>query len=175
MDSPPSAASIAHSNAFRPWTFWNGPLVFYMPLPPWYYLRIFKFHLISWSVWSSFTSEKNFPKSPWTSESSLAKASVSWSLFSLYQVVLECPVCRSKKKRLKLNCSGPIKTRLVVYSIFRFEKYSGTNKKWFRLVATSLLSHYTLDLTHTHISFIFGPWIIKSSQELVEIWPKTFL
>ena len=32
-----------------------------------------------------------------------------------------------------------------------------------------------LELTHAHIYFIFGTWIIKNSPELVEIWPKTFL
>ena len=40
---------------------------------------------------------------------------------------------------------------------------------------TSLSSHYVLNLTHTHIYLIFGLLIIQNSQELVEIWSKTFL
>jgi len=42
-------------------------------------------------------------------------------------------------------------------------------------VATGLSSRHMLDLTHAHIYLIFSPWIIKNGQELVEIWPKTFL
>jgi hypothetical protein len=42
-------------------------------------------------------------------------------------------------------------------------------KNWLKLVATSLWSQRVLDLTPTHIYFIFGPWIIKNSEELVEI------
>ena len=40
---------------------------------------------------------------------------------------------------------------------------------------TGLSSRHVLDLTNTHFSLIFGLWIIKNGQELVEIWPKTFL
>jgi len=56
-----------------------------------------------------------------------------------------------------------------------FCRYLKTDKDRSRLVATGLSSHHMLDLTHTHIYLIFGPWIIKNGQELVEIWPKTFL
>ncbi|KAF8240922.1 hypothetical protein L208DRAFT_1231168, partial [Tricholoma matsutake] len=51
--------------------------------------------------------------------------------------------------------------------VFCFEKYSRTDEK---PVATGLSSQRMLDLTPTHIYFIFGPWIIKNGQELVEIW-----
>ena len=48
-----------------------------------------------------------------------------------------------------------------------------------RQVSTGLSSHHALDLTHAHFSLIYPSlvslWIIKHSQELVEIWPKTFL
>ena len=40
---------------------------------------------------------------------------------------------------------------------------------------TGLSSCHVLDLTHAHCSLIVGLWIIKNGQELVEIWPKTFL
>ena len=40
---------------------------------------------------------------------------------------------------------------------------------------TGLLLNHVLDLIHTHIYLIFGLWIIKNGQELVDIWPKTFL
>ena len=40
---------------------------------------------------------------------------------------------------------------------------------------TNLLSCNVLNLTNSHFSLIVGLWIIKNGQELVEIWPKTFL
>ena len=61
------------------------------------------------------------------------------------------------------------------YQLPCFCRYLKTEKDWSRPVATSLLSCHVLDLTHAHIYLMFGPWIIKNGQELVEIWPKTFL
>ena len=49
-----------------------------------------------------------------------------------------------------------------------------TEKNWSRPVATGLSSHHVLDIIQKHIYLIFGLWIIKDGQELVEIWPKHF-
>ena len=44
-----------------------------------------------------------------------------------------------------------------------------------RPIATGLWSRHVLDLTYAHCSLIVGLWSIKNGQELVKIWPKTFL
>ena len=80
------------------------------------------------------------------------------------------------------NCRR-LNHQLQLYKFWNFfgcqlqglSKNQKTEKNRSRPVATSLSSRYVLDLIYTHIYLIFGPWIIKNGQELVEIWPKTFL
>ena len=81
------------------------------------------------------------------------------------------PNCKRPNHRLQLH-------KFWIFSVASCEvcwKIEKPKKNRSIPVATGLSSSHVLDLTHTHIYLIFGLWIIKNGQELVEIWPKTFL
>ena len=100
-------------------------------------------------------------------------------------LVFAGPVRWTEKKRLKQNWTQLQKARppVVVAQILKFfgcqvrclSKTWKTEKNQSRPVATSHLFYYLLDLIYTHMYLIFGLWIIRNGQELVEIWLKTFL
>ena len=82
-----------------------------------------------------------------------------------------------KKTEIELNPTAKDQTtscsctnsEIFQLPVARFVEKSKNRKK------TGLLSRHVLDLTHAHIYLIYSLWIISNSQELVEIWPKTFL
>ena len=100
-------------------------------------------------------------------------------------VVFAGPVCwTAKETEIELNPTAKDRTtgcsctnsQIFQLPVARFvENLKKQKKNRSRLAATGPLSRHVLDLTHTHFSVIVSLWIIKDGQELVEIWPKTFL
>jgi hypothetical protein len=90
-----------------------------------------------------------------------------------------------QKKRLKLDWTGLIRIGPVVYlwtSLFwfscqlpSFKNIIGPMKNWFKSVETGLSWKPLLEHVPTLISINSHPWTIKSGQELVKIWQKSFL
>ena len=88
-----------------------------------------------------------------------------------------------KKTEIELNPTAKDRTtscgctnsEIFWLPVVTFVEKSKDRKNQSRPVATGLSFRHVLDLIHTHIYLIFGLCIIKNGQELVEIWPKTFL
>ena len=91
------------------------------------------------------------------------------------QLVFAGSVCSTEKMtRTELNptakdwTTGCSCTNSKIFScqLEGLLKNQKTEKSQSRLVSTGLLSHHILDLTHTHIYLIFGPWIIKKQTRI---------
>ena len=102
--------------------------------------------------------------------------------------MLTVSVCRSSSLDWKKDqnwtepkCKRPHWLQLHKFWNFRLpvarfvEKSKNRKKNQSRPVAIGISSCHVLELTHAHIYLIVGLWILKNSQELVVIWPKTFL
>ena len=87
-----------------------------------------------------------------------------------------------KKTEIELNPTAKDRTtscsctnsEIFQLPVATFVEKSKNWKNWSRTVATGLLSHHVLELTHAHFSLIVGLWIIKKVKNWLRYGQKHF-